>query len=291
MNKMALQESTNNQEEWDLIISPQRNWWDLRLGELWRYRDLIRLFVWRDFVAYYKQTILGPLWYVIQPILTTLVFTVIFGNIAQLSTDGLPPFLFYLAGNTVWSYFSACLVNTSNTFTTNAGIFGKVYFPRLSIPISVVISNLISFSIRLVLFIAFWIYFLVRGAEFQPNWWILILPVLVLMMGGMGLGLGIIVSSMTSKYRDLQHLISFGVQLLMYATPIIYPLSSVQGVWRWLLLVNPMTPIIEIFRLAFLGTSSLEPIYMIYSVVFTVIVFCVGVLIFNRVETTFMDTV
>jgi len=288
---MALQESTNNQEEWDLIISPQRNWWDLRLGELWRYRDLIRLFVWRDFVAYYKQTILGPLWYVIQPILTTLVFTVIFGNIAQLSTDGLPPFLFYLAGNTVWSYFSACLVNTSNTFTTNAGIFGKVYFPRLSIPISVVISNLISFSIRLVLFIAFWIYFLVRGAEFQPNWWILILPVLVLMMGGMGLGLGIIVSSMTSKYRDLQHLISFGVQLLMYATPIIYPLSSVQGVWRWLLLVNPMTPIIEIFRLAFLGTSSLEPIYMIYSVVFTVIVFCVGVLIFNRVETTFMDTV
>jgi lipopolysaccharide transport system permease protein len=263
----------------------------LRLGELWRYRDLIRLFVWRDFVAYYKQTILGPLWYVIQPILTTLVFTVIFGNIAQLSTDGLPPFLFYLAGNTVWSYFSACLVNTSNTFTTNAGIFGKVYFPRLSIPISVVISNLISFSIRLVLFIAFWIYFLVRGAEFQPNWWILILPVLVLMMGGMGLGLGIIVSSMTSKYRDLQHLISFGVQLLMYATPIIYPLSSVQGVWRWLLLVNPMTPIIEIFRLAFLGTSSLEPIYMIYSVVFTVIVFCVGVLIFNRVETTFMDTV
>ena len=288
---MSLQESTTTQEEWDLIIRPQRDWWDLRLGELWRYRDLVRLFVWRDFVAYYKQTILGPLWYLIQPILTTIVFTIIFGNIAKLSTDGLPPFLFYLAGSTVWSYFSACLMNTSNTFTANAAIFGKVYFPRLSIPVSVVISNLISFAIRLVLFLAFWGYFLVMDSEVQPNLWILILPAQVLMMAAMGLGLGIVVSSLTSKFRDLQHLVSFGVQLLMYATPVIYPLSTVQGVWRWLILANPMTPVIEIFRLAFLGTSSLKPIYLAYSAIFSLVVFFIGTLFFNRVETTFMDTV
>ena len=288
---MSTQESAEPQAEWDIIIQPQRSWWDLRLGELWRYRDLVRLFVWRDFVAYYKQTILGPLWYLIQPILTTLVFTVIFSNVAQLSTDGLPPFLFYLAGNTVWGYFSACLMNTSNTFTANAAIFGKVYFPRMSIPLSVVISNLISFAIRFALFLAFWGYFWGVGAEIRPNWWILSLPILLLMMGGMGLGLGIIVSSLTSKYRDFQHLVSFGVQLLMYATPVIYPLSSVQGAWRWMLLANPMTPVIEIFRLAFLGTSALEPVYLWYSAFFAILVFMIGALIFNRVETTFMDTV
>jgi len=291
MLNMSMQESTTTQEEWDLIIRSQRDWWDLRLGELWRYRDLVRLFVWRDFVAYYKQTILGPLWYLIQPILTTIVFTIIFGNIAKLSTDGLPPFLFYLAGSTVWSYFSACLMNTSNTFTANAAIFGKVYFPRLSIPVSVVISNLISFAIRLVMFLAFWGYFLVMDSEVQPNLWILILPAQVLMMAAMGLGLGIVVSSLTSKFRDLQHLVSFGVQLLMYATPVIYPLSTVQGIWRWLILANPMTPVIEIFRLAFLGTSSLNPIYLAYSAIFSLVVFFVGALFFNHVETTFMDTV
>lgn len=289
---MVLKESrTIQQEDWDLIIQPQRSWWNLRLGELWRYRDLVRLFVWRDFVAYYKQTILGPLWYLIQPILTTLVFTVVFGNVAQLSTDGLPPFLFYLAGNTVWGYFSACLINTSNTFTANASIFGKVYFPRLSIPVSVVISNLISFSIRLFLFLSFWLYFIIIGSEIQPNMWILSLPVLILIMAGMGLGLGIIVSSLTSKYRDLQHLVNFGVQLMMYATPVIFPISMVQGIWRWLLIANPMTPVIELFRLAFLGTSSLEPIYVLYSAIFSMLVFLTGVLIFNRVEATFMDTV
>jgi lipopolysaccharide transport system permease protein len=201
---MAAQSTITPQEEWDFVIRPKRSWWNLRLGELWRYRDLILLFVWRDFVAVYKQTILGPLWYVIQPILTTSVFTVIFGNIAKLPTDGLPPFLFYLAGNTVWGYFSTCLTNTSNTFTSNAGIFGKVYFPRLSVPISVVISNLLSFSIRLGMFIAFLAYFLLAGSAVQPNLWLLLLPVLVLIMAGLGLGLGIIVSSLTTKYRDLQ---------------------------------------------------------------------------------------
>jgi len=280
-----------SKDEWDLIIRPQRAWWDLHLADLWRYRDLIQLLVWRDFVAYYKQTILGPLWYIIQPVLTTVVFTVIFGNIAKLSTDGLPPFLFYMAGNTVWSYFSTCLVSTSNTFTVNAGIFGKVYFPRLSMPISVVISNLISFAIRFVIFLLFVAYFMLTGSDIHPNLWILSLPFLALIMALMGLGFGIIVSSLTTKYRDLQQLVGFGVQLLMYATPVIYPLSSIEGGWRWLILANPMTPIVEIFRLSFLGVSDIDPLWLLYSVVFTVIVFIAGALIFNHVEATFMDTV
>jgi lipopolysaccharide transport system permease protein len=282
---------TKNQENWSLIIRPQRAWWDLRLGDLWRYRDLVWLFVWRDFVAYYKQTILGPLWYLVQPILTTVVFTIIFGNIAQLSTDGLPPFLFYLAGNTVWTYFSACLTSTSNTFTSNAGLFGKVYFPRLAIPVSIVISNIISFGIRMLVFLGFLMYFLWADVDVKPNWWILLLPALLFIMAGLGLGLGIIVSSLTTKYRDLQQLVSFGVQLLMYGTPVIYPLSSIQGTWRWLILANPMTPVIEIFRLAFLGTSSMSPIYLLYSFSFVLVVLLIGILVFNRVENTFMDTV
>lgn len=288
---MTVSQNTTTEYDWDLILYPQRAWWDLRLDELWRYRDLIRLLIWRDFVAYYKQTILGPLWYIIQPILTTLVFTVIFGNVAKLSTDGLPPFLFYMAGNTVWSYFSVCLTATSNTFTANANIFGKVYFPRLCVPVSVVISNLISFFIRLIMFMLFGAYFLWSGADFSPNLWLLSLPVLVLLMAVMGLGLGIIISSLTTKYRDLQQLVTFGVALLMYATPVIYPFSTLEGGWRWVILANPMTPIIEVFRLAFLGVSGIDPIWLLYSFGFTVVVFLVGTLIFNRVETNFMDTV
>lgn len=284
-------ELKSSNEQWTLILRPQRSWLDLRLGELWQYRDLILLFVWRDFVAYYKQTILGPLWYLIQPVLTTVVFTVIFGNIAQLSTDGLPPFLFYLAGNTIWGYFAACVQNTANTFTGNASIFGKVYFPRLTIPLSVVLSNMISFAIRLAVFLVFVGYYLFVGAGIYPNWWILSLPLLVLLMAGIGLGVGIIVSSLTTKYRDLQQLVSFSVQLLMYATPVIYPISSLQKEWQWVLLINPMTPIIEMFRYAFLGVSSLAPIYILYSAVFMIVILIVGALVFNRVEATFMDTV
>lgn len=276
---------------WDKILRAERPWWNLRLGELWRYRDLIQLLVWRDFVAYYKQTVLGPLWYLIQPVISTVVFTVIFGNIAKLSTDGIAPFLFYLAGNTVWGYFSACLVSTSNTFTANAGIFGKVYFPRLCIPLSVVISNLVSFGIRLGVFLAFWMYFLLTGAGMQPNGWIFSLPLLILLMAGLGLGLGIIISSLTTKYRDLQQLVGFGVNLLMYATPVIYPFSAVDANWRWLLLLNPMTPVVEIFRYGFTGTSALNPLWLAYSAVFTLLTLLAGMLIFNHVETTFMDTV
>jgi len=288
---MTARENIISDKAWDLIIRPQRDWWDLHLDELWRYRDLVWLLVRRDFVAYYKQTILGPLWYIIQPVLTTVVFTVIFGNIAKLSTDGLPPFLFYMAGNTVWSYFSACLVSTSTTFTANAGIFGKVYFPRLSIPVSVVISNLISFAIRLAIFLLFLVYFMLTGAGIHPNWWMLSLPLLALIMALMGLGLGIIISSLTTKYRDLQQLVSFGVTLLMYATPVIYPLSTLQGGWRWVMMANPMTPIVEVFRLAFLGVSAIDPEWLLYSAAFTGIVFLAGALIFNHVENTFMDTV
>lgn len=288
---MTMELKTTEQENWSLVIRPQRAWWDLRLGELWRYRDLVWLFVWRDFVAYYKQTILGPLWYLIQPILTTVVFTVIFGDIAQLSTDGLPPFLFYLAGNTVWTYFSSCLTSTSNTFSGNAGLFGKVYFPRLAMPVSIVISQIISFGIRMLVFVGFLIYFIASGADIKLTWWALSLPLLLFIMAGLGLGLGIIVSSLTTKYRDLQQLVGFGAQLLMYATPVIYPLSSIDEQWRLIILANPMTPVVEVFRLAFLGTSGMSPVYLFYSIAFMFIVLIIGVLIFNRVETNFMDTV
>jgi lipopolysaccharide transport system permease protein len=291
MTGMVTQQITDSEDNWDLIIRPQRGWWDLHLKDLWRYRDLIRLFVRRDFVAQYKQTILGPLWYLIQPILTTVVFTVIFGNIAKLSTDGLPAFLFYLAGNTVWSYFSTCFVATSNTFNQNANLFGKVYFPRLTVPVSIVVSNLISFFIRLGVFLVFLLYYLVIGTDIHPTLWMCALPILLILMAGMGLGLGIIISSLTTKYRDLQHLVGFGVQLLMYATPVIYPLSTVTGIWHWVLLLNPMTPIVELFRLAFLGISGIDPLWLIYPAGFMLVVLLIGALLFNRVEASFMDTV
>ena len=288
---MATQDIVDPQSTWDIVIRPQRAWWDLRLDDLWRYRDLIRLMVWRDFIAIYKQTVLGPIWHLIQPLMTTVVFTVIFGNIAKLPTDGLPPFIFYMAGNTVWGYFSTCLLSTSNTFTSNAGIFGKVYFPRLSVPISIVISNLIAFAIRFGLFIAFLLYFLLAGSTVRITAWIFMLPVLILLMAGLGLGGGIIISSLTTKYRDLQHLATFGIQLFMYASPVIYPLSNVPEKWQWLLLANPLTPIIEVFRLAFLGTSSVNPMLLLYSAGCTALVLLVGILFFNHVENTFMDTV
>jgi lipopolysaccharide transport system permease protein len=282
---------SSNQENWSLVIRPQRGWWDLRLGELWHYRDLIRIMVWRDFVAAYKQTILGPLWYFIGPVFGTLINTVIFGKIAKLSTDGLPPFLFYMAGNTIWTYFSACLGSTSNTFVGNAGIFGKVYFPRLIVPLSSVVSNLVSFGIRFFVFIAFLIYFLLSGSDVHLSWWILSLPLLLLLMAAMGLGIGIIVSSLTTKYRDAQQLLGFGIMFLMYGSPVIYPLSSVPAEWRWLVLANPITPVIEIFRLSFLGQGSVEPVFLFYSAGFALLVLLIGVLMFNHIENNFMDTV
>lgn len=287
----AAQSEADALEAWTMIIRPQRNLFDLRLGELWQARDLVKLFVWRDFVAGYKQTILGPLWYLIQPLLTTLTFTVIFGNIAQLPTDGLPPFIFYMAGTVIWSYFAACLSKTSNTFTANAGIFGKVYFPRLAVPVSILISNLIGFAIQFGLFLLFVGYFALRQADVQPNQWMLLMPVLLLLMAGLGLGFGIIISSLTTRYRDLQFLVSFGVQLLMYATPVIYSISSVPERYRPLIAANPMTPIIESFRFAFLGSGAVNVNGLLYSAGFMVIVLFIGLLLFNQIERSFMDTV
>jgi lipopolysaccharide transport system permease protein len=212
---MVIHNNSIEDEDWTLIIRPQRHLLDLRLGDLWRARDLIMLFVWHDFVSIYKQTILGPLWYLIQPLLTTITFTIIFGRIAQLSTDGLPPFLFYMSGTVIWSYFADCLNKTSQTFINNANLFGKVYFPRLAVPISILISNLIAFAIQFLLFIGFVIFFIVVGAPVQPNAWILLTPLLVLLMAGFGLGFGIFVSSLTTRYRDLRFLVTFGVQLWM----------------------------------------------------------------------------
>ena len=278
-------------DDWTQIIRPKRRWWDLRLGELWSARELVALFVWRDFVSLYKQTILGPLWYVVQPLLTTIVFTIIFGRIAKLSTDGMPQFLFYMAGTVVWSYFSTCLTKTSQTFIANANVFGKVYFPRMAVPLSVVLSTMIGFLIQFLLFCGFVVYFMATGTAVQPNAYALLLPLLVLLMAGLGLGFGVVVSALTTRYRDLQYLVVFGTQLAMYLTPIVYPLSSVHGKLRLLVLANPMTSIVETFRKGFLGVGDASWTMLAYSTVFTVVLLLVGSLLFNRVERTFMDTV
>ncbi len=285
---MALQAQDDG---WDLVIGPPSGWLDLHLRDLWRYRDLAGLFVRRDFVATYKQTILGPLWHIIQPLLTTLMFTVVFGRIAGLPTDGVPQFIFYMAGTTVWNYFAQCLTRTSNTFIANAGIFGKVYFPRMVVPVSIVLSQLIGFAIQFVFFLVFYGLFWAKGAPINPNWAVSLLPLLLLMMAGLGLGFGVIISSMTTKYRDLQVLVQFGVQLWMYATPVIYPLSSMGENYRWMVVANPMSAIVETFRYAFFGTGTFSWAYLGYSAGFTVVLLLVGMAIFNRVERTFMDTV
>ncbi len=276
---------------WDLIIRPKTGWFDLHLSDLWRYRDLVMLFVRRDLVATYKQTVFGPLWFILQPLLTTLTFTLIFGNVAKLSTDGLPKILFYLSGVTAWNYFSECLMKTSETFSANANMFGKVYFPRLAVPLSIVLSNLIKFGIQLGLFLGFYFYFLANGTAIRPTSALLLLPVLVLLMAALGLGSGIIVSSMTTRYRDLRYLVQFGTQLLMYSTPVIIPLSKLPDQYRWIMLVNPMTSIIETFRYAFLGTGTFNWSQLGSTAAATAVILAAGVLLFNHVEKTFMDTV
>lgn len=283
--------TSETEQSWDLIITPRKRWWDLQLHDVWHYRDLIGLFVRRDFVSRYKQTILGPLWFIIQPLLTSIVFTVIFGNIARLPTDGLPQMLFYMSGNILWSYFSTCLTSTSTTFTANAHLFGKVYFPRLVMPVSIVISDLITFAIQFVFFLAYLLFFYLRGSAVGLTTWAFALPLLLVLMAGLGLGFGIIISSLTTKYRDLQYLVSFGVGLWMYATPVIYPVSSIPEKWRWVANVNPVTPIIETFRAGFLGAGDASWPRLAYSAGFMVVVLFVGTVIFNRVEKTFIDTV
>ena len=276
------------------IITPKKHLLDLNLKEIWNYKDLLILFVRRDFVSVYKQTVLGPIWFFIQPIFTTLIFTVVFGQLASIPTDGLPPILFYMCGITCWNYFSECLTKTSNTFVANAGIFGKVYFPRLVLPMSITISNLFKFGIQFLLFIAFLTYYLIQGANIEPNVYILLLPILLILMAGLGLGLGILISSLTTKYRDFQFLIAFGVQLFMYATPIVYPLSLAKeklGEYSWIAVANPMTSIVETMKFAFLGEGEFSWYYLGYSFTFMGFVLIIGTIVFNKVEQTFMDTV
>ena len=274
-----------------MIISPLRGWLDINLKELWHYRDLIMLFVRRDFVAIYKQTILGPLWFLLQPLFSTVVFTVVFGKIAHIPTDGLPQPLFYMSGIVVWNYFANCLTKTSDTFVANASIFGKVYFPRMAVPVSVIITNLITFILQFSFFLLFLMFFYMKGVQIKPNLLILLTPFLILQMGTLGLGLGILISSMTTKYRDLTFIVGFGVQLWMYATPIVYPMSQIPERWQWLFACNPMAAIIETFRYAFLGAGSVKPLHMAISLGVTFVIFSIGLVLFSRIEKTFMDTV
>lgn len=280
-------------DDWTLIIKPHQKLWSVDLGELWRYRDLIQLFVKRNIVVQYKQTILGPLWYIIQPILTVIMNMVVFGGIAKMSTDGVPQPLFYMAGNVCWLYFANCLNQTSNTFVANQSMFGKVYFPRLAIPIATVLSNLFRFGIQLALFIIMWIWFVARGANVSVSVSTLVLlPIFVVMLGGLGLGFGILVSSMTTKYRDLRILFTFIVQLWMYATPIVYPISMVpEGTLRTLMLANPITSIIEAFKYITLGQGYFSWGALGYSFLFMILLLVFGVVIFNKVQRSFMDTV
>lgn len=279
-------------EEWTEIIGPRTNLLDLRLGDVWRYRDLVLMFVRRDFVSTYKQTVLGPIWFFIQPLLTTLTFVVVFGRVAKLSTDGLPMVVFYLAGVTVWGYFSQTLTSISSVFTANAAIFGKVYFPRLTMPVSIVVANLVRFGIQFGLFLGVWAYYLLTTDALHPNALVLLTPVLLLLMGLMSLGLGMIFSALTTKYRDLNMLLVFGIQLFMYATPVIYPLSSIAGSrYGWLILANPMSSIVETFRYAYLGSGTFSWGQLGYSAAFTAVILVLGTVIFNKVEKSFTDTV
>jgi lipopolysaccharide transport system permease protein len=274
------------------IISPYHKLWSVDFREIWRYRDLIELFVKRNIVVQYKQTILGPLWYIIQPLLTVVMNMVVFGGIAKMSTDGVPQALFYMAGNVCWFYFADCLNQTSSTFTANQAMFGKVYFPRLVVPIATVLSNLLRFSIQVGLFVAFYLYFFFSGSDIHLTWAVLLVPVLVVMLAGLGLGFGILVSSMTTKYRDLSILFTFIVQLWMYGTPIVYPISMVTNeTLRTLIMANPMTAVIEAFKYATLGQGYFSWFALGYSFTFMCVLLVLGIVVFNKVQRSFMDTV
>lgn len=279
------------EEHWDLTIMPQTHWYDLRIKEIFKYKDLLFLFVKRDFISIYKQTILGPLWFFIQPIITAITFTVIFGSLAKISTDGLPQILFYMCGITLWNYFADTLTKTADTFSSNVNIFGKVYFPRMIVPLSVVVSNLIKFGIQFLLFLCVWIYYLIQTDLIHPNKMLVLIPYLIILIGFMALSFGIIISSLTTKYRDLKFLVTFGIQLMMYASPIVYPLSIVPEKYKWIIVANPVTSIIESFKYAFLGVGEFNWFYLGYSTLFTIMLFMIGLVIFHRVEKSFMDTV
>lgn len=284
-------QNISDSENWDLVIEGRGSLFDLKLLEVWNYRDLLLMFVKRDFVSFYKQTILGPLWFFIQPLFTTIIFTFVFGNLAGLSTDDLPQPLFYLAGITAWNYFADCITKTSTVFKDNANIFGKVYFPRLILPLSIVTSNLVRFGVQMLLFIGMMVYYAAVGGAFHVTWAILLFPILVLLMALLGLGLGLIITAMTTKYRDLSFLVTFGVQLLMYMTTVIYPLSAAPERYKRLIQLNPMTGMIEAFRFAFLGKGNFTAFSLGYSTAVTLAILMIGIVIFNKTERNFVDTV
>jgi lipopolysaccharide transport system permease protein len=276
---------------WDQVISPHRGWFSINLKELWLYRDLIMLFVRRDLVSQYKQTILGPLYFVVTPIFATLINTLIFGTIAKLSTDGIPHFLFYMSGNLFWGYFNVCLVSAKDTFTKNVGIFSQVYFPRLAAPISEAISGLARMSIQFIVFFSFYAYFVMEGFELRPSIWVILVPVLLLQCALLGIGVGVLLSSFTTKYRDLNFVFSFFVQAWMYASPVVYPLSVIPEKYHLLISINPMVGLIESVREILFGVSSLSVEYVLIGVAVNIIFLVIGILIFNRVEKNFLDTV
>jgi len=279
------------QPNYHLRIEPKRRLLVFNIKELWGYRDLIVLFVRRDFVSQYKQTILGPLWFFIQPIISTIFFTIVFAKVAKISTAGLPPVIFYLSGTIAWNYFSTTLLKTSDTFTSNASIFGKVYFPRLTVPVSIAISNLIQFAVQFLLLAIVIIYYSFKGFDFKFDLTLILIPPMLLLLAGLGLGFGIIISSLTTKYRDLRQLVSFGVQLWMYITPVIFPLSSIEGKYKFFFLINPLTGIVETFRTILLGIGQINYFNLLYSSVFMLFLLLFGILLFNRIERNFMDYV
>lgn len=279
------------EEPWDLEVSSKSSLLDLKLNDIWRYRDLLSLFVKRDFISFYKQTILGPLWFFLQPMFTTIVFTFVFGNMAKLSTDGLPQPLFYLAGITAWNYFADCITKTSTVFKDNANLFGKVYFPRLIMPLSIVASNLVRFGVQFLLFAGMLFYYFLAGAPVQITWAVALFPWLIVLMAMFGLGLGLIITAMTTKYRDLAFLVSFGVQLLMYTTTVVYPLSAASEKYKPFIEANPMTFIIETFRYGFLGQGLFSWSLFYYSNLVVLLIFIMGIVIFNKTEKSFIDTV
>jgi len=278
-------------ESWDLEIKPQDSVFNLHLKDVWNYRDLLWLLVRRDFVSFYKQTIFGPLWFFIQPIFTTFIFTIIFSNMAHIKTDGPAP-LFYMAGNIAWNYFADGLNKTSTVFRDNANIFGKVYFPRLIMPLSIIVSNLVKFAIQFLLFLCYIAYYVIfEKYTLAINWYVLLFPVIMLMMAILGLGLGLIITALTTKYRDLVFLVSFGIQLFMYATPIIYPLSTALSKYHGIIAFNPLSGLIETFKYGFLGTGQFYPWIFVYSIVSSILIFLLGLVVFNRVEKNFVDTI
>ena len=280
-----------NNENWTTVIKPESSLLHLNIKDLWRYRDLIKMFVIRDFVTFYKQTILGPLWFIIQPLFTAAMFTFIFSTVAKISTDEIPPMLFYMAGVVNWAYFSECLTKTSETFVANAGVFGKVYFPRLTVPVSVVVTSMLRYFIQFAIFIVTYFIFMYRGYDLNPNWMVLLTPLLLLYMAIMSLGFGIWISSVTTKYRDLRFALPFFVQLWMYATPVVYPLSLIPENYKPFLLINPIVPVMEIFRKAYLGAGTIDMNSILISMGITFFILLSGIVVFNRIERTFMDTV